>query len=107
MKRIKFVGTNTAKNIWWKYEGDSFQEIYDQLVADDVISFYDEYEPIVKDYAEEHGLDLDDEDQFLQAYENAFDFLPDEDYRKYIEQEDGNAYYQWFYEWTDNGWQEI
>lgn len=105
---IKFVGTNTSKTVWWSYEGESFQEIYDRLVADGIINFYDRYEPILVDYANEHGLDLEDEEQFFEAYENAFDLLPDGEYRSYIEQENGNAYYQWFYCWDDEkGWQEI
>ena len=42
-----------------------------------------------------------------KAYEKAFD-IPDEDYKGYIEQEQGNAYYQWFYRWDEGeGWIEF
>lgn len=102
--QYQWIGAKEDLSAWWHYEGESLLEIYDQLVTDGVIKFYDKS---ISFHGEGLEARLDTDEDNLQAYNDALDSLTDEDIKKYIEIETDNAYYQWFYEWSDEeGWKE-
>ena len=99
---IKWTGENTQRNIMWIYGGDTYKEIYDQLVEDGVIST-SEYFPDEKAMIEKAGHTLSemcnhDGDEYQEWFDKITENieLTDEDYEDIISNENGNAYYQKF-----------
>lgn len=104
MYKIKWKGCNTAQNIWWNKKANSYKELWDlllirNLVHDDKYEkcLLDKYEVNESDFYDTDGEYLDDKyNEFMTTHE-----LEEDEYKELIKSCDGNAYYQWFWEWNE------
>lgn len=103
MLKIKWVGRNTAMNIKWEAEADSYRDLWYELLEKRVVHD-DEYDRYVfnkegvteDDFKIDNDWDTDKYDEFMS------DVMLDEDeWKDLIESCDGNAYYQYFYEFNE------
>lgn len=104
MKKIKWVGRNTARNIKWEAFGNSYREIWEDLVNRNVMHYEDLENYLYKlNGIDETFFEDEDGEWNIDKWTN---WKPEEDmneerYRDLIEKSDGNAYYQEFYHWDD------
>lgn len=110
--KIGWEGKDTRGLLIWKASADTYYELYNKLIDMDVISTYDGYphELYAINKAGMNYEDFEDEDGYIddKKLEKFMDdhFPAEEEFKKIIKAEDGNAYYQTFYKWTEEGWEE-
>lgn len=104
MRKIKWSGCNTSKNIWWNKKADSYKELWDLLLIRNLVHnedydkylFY-KYGVTESDFYDTDGEWLDDKYfEFVNTH-----WLEEDEYKELIKSCDGNAYYQWFWEWNE------
>lgn len=105
---IRWIGKNTQGNIRWTEIAYSYRELYFKLIDRDIISIVDGF-PDEKYMLDRVGLTYEDyNEEAEEEYEGDFQKwleevtmgyeLSEEEYRKIIAGEKGNAYYQEFEE---------
>ena len=104
MSTIYWSGKSTNGVLKWKYEADSFKELFDLLMEKEIINDpdYDVYDRAVlnKYRKTEDAPEFEDEDGYLD-YDKISDFvegnpLTDQELWLLISEQNGNAYYQTF-----------
>lgn len=115
MSTIYWSGKSTNGVLKWKYEADSFKELFDLLMEKEIINNpdYDVYDRAVlnKCNKTEDDPEFEDEDGYLD-YEKVSDFvegkpLTDQELWFLISEQNGNAYYQTFERSCDGQYIEI
>lgn len=104
MSTIYWKGKSTNGVLKWKYEADSFKELFDLLMEKEIINDpdYDVYDRAVlnKYNKTEYDPEFEDEDGYLD-YDKISVFvegkpLTDQELWLLISEQNGNAYYQTF-----------
>lgn len=104
MRKIKWRGCNTAQNIWWNKKADSYKELWDLLLIRNLVCDEDYVEYLFNKYKVAECDFYDTDGEWLEDKYNEFmnkHWLEEDEYKELIKSCDGNAYYQWFWEWNE------
>lgn len=98
MYKIKWKGTNTQQNLWWQEEANTYKDLWDVLEEREIVH-YEQYERYLSNITGINPDDLKTDEEYYKWIES-YD-LSEEEWKDLIKSCDGNAYYQWFYEWNE------
>lgn len=106
--KIGWEGKDTRGLLIWKASANTYYDLYYKLIDLGVISVVDGYphETYAIEKAGKSYEDFEDEDGYpidgmLEKFVEEH-FPTDEEFKTIIKNENGNAYYQTFYNWDDS-----
>ncbi len=113
-KKYLFVGRDTAGIRSYRAYGNSFKELFDQLVDQGVMHYetledyvVDKY-PELKKLVEKAETEESSVDALSEAVSARSVFLDEDDYENILRLDDGNAFYQEIYKYDgENGFYDV